>query len=99
MWSDTTGNKPAQISDFVAVFGNIVRILLAVGAIALFILLLSGGLKYLTSGGDPKAVDSAQKTITYAIGGLVVLVLSYLILLLISQITGVKQILQFNIGS
>ena len=47
--------------------------------------------------GDPKAVDAAQKTITYAIGGLIVILLSFLVLVLIGNITGVKTITEFNL--
>ena len=62
--------------------------LLALGGIVLFLMLLSGGFKYLTSGGDPKATEGAQKTLTYAIGGLVMLAGSYIILRIISDFTG-----------
>ena len=58
------------------------------GGIVLFLMLLSGGFKYLTSGGDPKATEGAQKTLTYAIGGLVMLAGSYIILRIISDFTG-----------
>lgn len=79
----------AKISDLQGIFQNIVQMLLALAGIVLFILLLSGGFKYITSGGDPKAVEGAQKTITYALGGLLLIVLSYLFLVFIKQITGV----------
>jgi hypothetical protein len=79
---------PAQLSQLEDVFGNVVTSLLALGGIVLFLMLLSGGFKYLTSGGDPKAVEGAQKTLTYAIGGLVLLAFSYLILVIIGTFTG-----------
>ena len=87
---------PAKLSDLEFVFGNIVKASLGFAAIVLFLLLVTGGLKYLFSGGDPKAVDAAQKTITYAIGGLILILLSYAILLLIKTITGV-DVTQFKI--
>jgi hypothetical protein len=77
-----------SIQEFELVFTNIVSILLGVGGIVLFLLLLSGGLKYIMAGGDPKAIDGAKKTITYAIAGMVVLAMAFLILRLIEQITG-----------
>lgn len=86
----------ATIEDLKVIFGNIVRSFITLSGMALFILLLVGGFKYITSGGDPKALESAQKTITYAIGGLVVILLSFLILVLIKTITGV-DVTQFNI--
>ncbi|HKB88113.1 MAG TPA: hypothetical protein VKC53_00540 [Patescibacteria group bacterium] len=81
---------PPQIADLEGIFGNIVQAILGFAGIVLFILILSGGIKYLTSGGDPKATEAAQKTITYAIGGLVLILLSYMILVLIKTITGVN---------
>lgn len=78
------------------VFGNVVRAMLGLAGIALFVLLLVGGFKYITSGGDPKAIEGAQKTITYAIIGLIVILLSFLILVLIGTITGV-DLTKFNV--
>lgn len=94
-WS-TTGDRPAQLSDLEVVFKNIVNAILGFAGIAFFVLLLIGGFKYLTSGGDPKAIEGAKKTITYAIGGLLVVVLSFLILKLIHALTGV-DVTQFKI--
>lgn len=79
---------PAKLQDLETVFGSVVTSLLALGGIVLFLMLLSGGFKYLTSGGDPKATEGAQKTLTYAIGGLVMLAGSYIILRIISDFTG-----------
>jgi hypothetical protein len=47
-----------------------------VGAIAV-IYLIVGGLRYVVSGGDSKAVTAAKDTILYAIVGIVVAVISY----------------------
>ncbi len=79
---------PAQLSQLEDIFGNVVTSLLALGGIVLFLMLLSGGFKYLTSGGDPKATEGAQKTLTYAIGGFVLLAGSYMILNIIKTFTG-----------
>ncbi|QQG41888.1 MAG: hypothetical protein HYV90_01085 [Candidatus Woesebacteria bacterium] len=81
--------KIATIEDLGTVFQSLVGALLGFAGIALFVLLLMGGFKYITSGGDPKAVEGAQKTLTYAIGGLIIILISYLILVLIKTITGV----------
>ncbi len=82
------GSDPATLQDLETVFGNLVTTLLALGGIVLFLMLLSGGFKYLTSGGDPKATEAAQKTLTYAIGGMVLLAGSYIILKIIENFTG-----------
>lgn len=82
------GAEPAKLQDLEKVFENVVTSLLALGGIVLFLMLLSGGFKYLTSGGDPKAVESAKNTLTYAIGGFILLAFSYLILVIIGTLTG-----------
>lgn len=88
--------EPPQLSELEGLFKNAVGALIALAGIVLFVLLVSGGIKFITSGGDPKAVDGAKKTITYAIGGLLVILLSYLILVLIENITGAK-VTQFKV--
>lgn len=79
------------------VFTSLISALLALGGVVLFIMLLTGGFKFLTSGGDPKAVEGAKKTMTTAIAGIVLLAASYLILKILSDITGVIDITEFNI--
>ena len=89
-------NTIPKISDLQGIFNNIIGDLLGLAGIVLFVVLLTGGFKYITSGGDAKAVESAQKTITFGIGGLLLILLSYLFLVLIHVITGV-DVTQFNI--
>lgn len=84
------------ISNLQDVFQNVVGAVIGFAGICLFVLLLVGGVKYITSGGDPKNTEGAQKTITYAIGGLVTLLLSYFVLVLIREITGVN-VLDFSV--
>lgn len=86
----------ARIENLGCLFQNLVGALLGFAGIVLFALLLMGGFKYITSGGDPKAVEGAQKTLTYAISGLIIILISYLILVLIKTITGV-DVGTFNI--
>ncbi|HUC94597.1 MAG TPA: hypothetical protein VMR19_01140 [Candidatus Saccharimonadales bacterium] len=86
----------ATISNLSCLFSNLVTAILGLAGIALFVLLLVGGFKFITSGGDPKALEGAKGTITSAIIGLVVILVSYLILILISNITGV-DVTKFNV--
>jgi hypothetical protein len=86
----------AKLTDLETVFENVIRIALALGGIVLFIMLLSGGFKYITSGGDPKGVEEAKKTLSYAIGGMVLLAMAFLILRFVSEFTGI-DVTQFRI--
>lgn len=80
----------AKISDLQTVIGNVVSYALGFAAIVLFVLLILGGFKFITSGGDPKAVEGAKKTLTSALAGLAIILLAYLILVLIKNLTGVN---------
>lgn len=71
------------------IFENIITIALGFGGIALFIMLLQGGFSLLQASGEPQKAEAAKKTITFAIGGLVAMVLAFLVLQLIKGFTGV----------
>lgn len=58
--------------------------------VVVFVMLLFGGFKYLVAGGDPKAIEGARNTITYAIIGLVVMIAAWIVLRFIQQFTGVN---------
>ncbi len=79
-----------------AVFANILSVVVSLAGIALFVMLTIGALRYLTSGGEPKAAEAAQKTMTSAILGLALIIGSYLILKLVSTFTGI-DLLKFEI--
>lgn len=87
--NECSSNDIPTISDLESVIGNVVRSALGLAGIVLFVLLLVGGFKFITSGGDPKAVESAKNTLTHAIIGLVIILASYLVLVLIKELTGV----------
>lgn len=71
------------------IFTNILHLAMAAAGIAVFVMLLIGGFKYLTSAGDPKAAESARGTLTWAIIGLFILIGAWFILKLIEEFTGV----------
>jgi len=81
---------PATLSDLEIYFSRFVSVAIEFGGIALFVMLLIGGFNYLTSGGNPQQAEAAKKTITYAIFGIVLLAMSFLILKLIQEFTGVN---------
>jgi hypothetical protein len=78
----------ATLRGLEGIFQNLVSVVLGFAGIALFLMLVVGGYKYITSGGDPKSVESAKNTLTYAIVGIVLLASAYLILRFIGVFTG-----------
>lgn len=86
--TNTTGDI-VHIQALECIFANVLQVVLAFGGIVLFIMLLAGGFQYITAGGNPQGVEAAKKTLTYAIAGIILLALSFLILALISKFTNV----------
>ncbi|HBI35805.1 MAG: hypothetical protein UU64_C0004G0054 [candidate division WWE3 bacterium GW2011_GWF2_41_45] len=80
-----TGISITSVSGLVTMITNIVII---VGLALVVLFLAIGFVKYVSSGGDKNAVDSAQKTLTYAVIGGVGLLLVYGIRALILTLLG-----------
>ena len=63
-----------------------------VGIVAV-IMIIVGGFKYITSGGESSKVSGAQSTILYAVVGLVVVVLAQIIVhFVLNKTSGVSSI-------
>jgi len=87
----------ATIQGFECIFSNFLQIATTLAGITLFVMLLIGGFKYMTSGGDPKASEQAKGTMTSALLGLILLILAWLILKFLSEFTGIPDLLKFTI--
>lgn len=90
-------SPPPTLQDLENTFGNAVQVILGLSGIVLFIMFITAGFKFITAGGDPKAMESAKHTLTYAVIGIVVIALSYLILNLIGSFTGATNVTIFKI--
>lgn len=67
---------------------QVVNMLLwAVGIVAV-VMIIVGGLKYMTAGGDSNKITSAKNTILYAVIGLVVAIFSYAIVAFVNSTFG-----------
>ncbi len=78
-------------------FENVVTSILGFAGIILFIMLIIGGFKYMTAGGEPPKIEAARKTLTYAILGIVFIALAFLILRFIGVFTGI-DVTEFRIS-
>jgi len=81
---------------------NAVGVAFIVGAVVTFVLLVVGGINWITSGGDKAKIDTAQKMITNAIIGLAIVAASYAIYSLVLDFLGIdlSQICSLNpVGS
>lgn len=72
---------------------------LLIAGIITVIMVMIAAYKYMSSGGDAKQVGEAQQTLTYAIIGLVIVLLSFMFLNLIATITGLQCITSFGFAN
>jgi cytochrome bd-type quinol oxidase subunit 2 len=73
------------VKGFIVTLINLV--LVVVGLIAI-VFLIWGGFRYITSAGNEESAEKAKKTIQNAIIGLVVVILSYTVIIAISNFLG-----------
>ena len=72
--------QPVNLFGNSGIFTSITNILLfVIGAIAV-IMIIIGGLRYVTSGGNSASISAAKNTILYAIIGIVVALLAYAVI-------------------
>ena len=90
-YAATCGNagEPACIGNVITILQKIIGLLAPAAGIAFFIMLIVGGYKFLTYGGDPKAAGGARTTLTFAVLGIILVIASWLILQIIAEVTGV----------
>lgn len=89
-------DSAATLSCVPLIFQLVINFVFGLAGIAAVFFVFLAGVKFITSGGDAKQVEGARKTLTYAIIGLVVILASFAIINIVSQITGAKCILNFG---
>ncbi len=98
------GNKGIGEDNFVGLpikdLGQLLSILmqtaLIIAGLGFFVYLLFGGVRWLSSGGDPKGTQSARDSITTALVGLIIIVSAYGVIRIVEAVFGLT-ILSGNI--
>ena len=85
-------NKLAATNNIVFVVRAIIRFILLVAFVLAFVMLLIGGIRWITAGGDEKGVASARNMITAALIGLVIVLIAYALIRLVEIFFGVNII-------
>lgn len=80
--------KIRGIDNIVKVIRGAIQFILVVAFILAFIFLIIGGIRWITAGGDEKAVAGARGMITAALIGLVIVLVSYAIIRLVEIFFG-----------
>lgn len=79
-------------------FSRIVCTTVPLAFIAMLVMLIIAGIKYLTSAGEAKAIQAAHFTVTWGLLGILFMAIAWLILQLIQSFTGL-QITTFSVSS
>lgn len=64
---------------------KVINVLLAVAGLVAVIFLIVGGFRYILAGGNEESAESAKKTITNAIIGIVIIILAFVIVRVVSN--------------
>ncbi|MEX0617221.1 MAG: pilin [Candidatus Woykebacteria bacterium] len=78
--------------DLNTIIKSSVALALAIAGLIFFVMLVVGGFRYLTAGGDEKAAQEARKALTNAAVGLVIIVASFLIAQLLFAVFGLSPL-------
>ena len=81
---------PPQLNGIIEVISKIIALLAPIAGIAFLAMFIYGGFQLMMSGGDPKAAGAARNTFMFAIAGIILVVIVWLLLLLIESVTGVN---------
>lgn len=71
---------------------NLITLFFIVATVAALFVLLAGGIKWITAGGDKTATESARGTVTAGVAGLVLVLAVYAIIQLIELFLGISLI-------
>ena len=78
------------IDNLGSLISSIVALILIVSALAAFLYLVMGGIRWITSGGDKAAVDSARNQIQAALLGLFIVFAAWAFMIVLEQFFGVS---------
>lgn len=82
-------NQVATLNCVFPLMANLIYWLLTFSGTIALILIIISGIRLIVSGGEAKTVDTAKKSLTYALAGLLLVFMSFLILNAIAYFTHV----------
>ena len=91
-WGDCVKDGVATLQCIPIVLKNVISAFLIFAGIVAVIIVIVSGYKFTMSGGDQKKVQTAKASLTYAILGLSIIIMAFLIINIIAYITGAQCI-------
>lgn len=84
----TSAAHVSTLEDLMPTLANLIFWLLIFSGSVAVVIIIIAGIRFIISGGEAKTVDTAKKQMTYAILGLLLVFLSFMILSIIGYATG-----------
>ena len=80
------------------IIANTLKVIFAISGVVLLAMLISGGIQWMTAGGDKEAIVKAQKRLTSALIGFIIFISVFAIINFIAPFLGLEflQILDIN---
>jgi hypothetical protein len=88
-------NEVATLNCIPIIFSNLLSALLAFAGLMAILMFVMGSFKFINSAGDPKKIESAKNNFVYGLLGLVIILFSFVIISIVSTVTGVKCVADF----
>jgi hypothetical protein len=88
--------NPLGFNNLGEIFQSILTLAFFVAGLGFFAMLISGGIQWITAGGDPKSLQAARARITNAVIGFVIVVAAYAIAVIASQVFGISIVNGFK---
>lgn len=82
------GNSPPRLEQIVCPFARVINVMIYAGGAILVIMLLWGAIKLALAVGDPKGMQAASMTWTYALLGFAIIVGGVLMITIIGRLLG-----------
>ncbi len=92
----SSGGVPT-IQGLECLIANVFTVIITLIGLGGFVMFIIGAFLWMTAGSNPKNIDSAKKTFTYAVLGMVLALSAFIIINLIADFTGVSVIKTFRI--
>lgn len=92
----SSGDVPT-IQGLECLIANVFTVIITLIGLGGFVMFILGAFKWLTAGSNSKNIDSAKRTFTYAVLGLILALSAFIIINLIADFTGVTVIKTFRI--
>jgi hypothetical protein len=88
---DITGFETSQVpfTNLGRLLSNALAVIFFLAGLLAFFFIITGGIQWITAGGDAKAAQAARDRITAAVVGLLVVVAAFAITLILGQVFGI----------